>query len=294
MGEKELKKESFVRSLKIMALLVFVFLVLAFKLVMAEIINNEAVVSMVKAELGEELIITKIKTSQRQFDVSTEDILKLKKEGVGDNIIKVMLETSIKKTDTSEQKTVSSGSDQGILPLEKEQRRSENKDHNRDDIYYARCNLKVIKGNHITWVNWQSTPTFIPVGTKLKVIKSGSTASIINVETGSSYTLDIGGDGETLLEKFVTKKPIDINQFSGDIQSNIRSTVARVGMTKEEVYIAMGPPTNVSSTRTNTMTYENIMSNDVWVYARRRFGKNIGVVFDPGTGRVNRTEGIWK
>ena len=23
-----------------------------------------------------------------------------------------------------------------------------------EDIYYARCNLKVIKGKYITWVNW--------------------------------------------------------------------------------------------------------------------------------------------
>jgi hypothetical protein len=41
------------------------------------------------------------------------------------------------------------------------------------------------------------------------------------------------------------------------------------------------------------MTYENIMAGDLWVYARRRFGKNIGVAFDPTTGKVNRTEGIW-
>ncbi|OHB99851.1 MAG: hypothetical protein A2Z57_02670 [Planctomycetes bacterium RIFCSPHIGHO2_12_39_6] len=162
-----------------------------------------------------------------------------------------------------------------------------------EDIYYARCNLKVVKGNCITWVNWQSTPSFIPAGTKLKVSRAGSTASVVNAETGSSYTLDIGADGNAFLEKFITKTPVDISKFSADVQSNIRSTVARVGMTKEEVYIAMGPPTNISNARTNTMTYENIMGADLWVYARKRFGKNIGVAFDPATGKVNRTEGIW-
>lgn len=86
-----------------------------------------------------------------------------------------------------------------------------------DDIYYARCNLKVLKGNEITWVNWQSSPTFIPAGTKLKVTKTGSNASLINAETGASYTLDIGADGDMFLAKFVTKKPVDISTFPPNV-----------------------------------------------------------------------------
>lgn len=162
-----------------------------------------------------------------------------------------------------------------------------------DEIYYARCNLKVLKGNQITWVNWQSSPTFIPAGTRLKVTQSGSTASLVNAETGSSYTLDIGADGNAFLEKFVTKKPVDIKKFSPAIQADIRGAVIKVGMTKEQAYIAMGPPNKVSGSRTNTMTYEDIMGSDQWIYARRRFGKDIGIAFDSGTGLVNRTEGIW-
>ena len=60
--------------------------------------------------------------------------------------------------------------------------------------YYARCNLKVLKGRHITWVNWQSSPTFIPVGTKLRVARDGKNATLLNQETGSIYTLDIGNE----------------------------------------------------------------------------------------------------
>jgi hypothetical protein len=165
--------------------------------------------------------------------------------------------------------------------------------HCEEDFYFARCNLKVLKGNQITWINWQSAPTFIPVGTKLRVTKSGSTASVTNIETGASYTLDIGADGDEFLKKFVTKKPVIIKQFPPDIQANIRDAVIKVGMTKEQAYIAMGPPTNISDVRTNTKTYEDIMASDLWVYARRRFGKNIGIAFDPVTGKVNRTEGIW-
>ena len=292
------------KSFKVTALLISIFFVITFKLAVAETITNETIVTMVKAGLGEELIIGKIGISQSQFDVSTKSILKLKEEGVSEKIIKTMLEAST-KSDTPEQITVptvnpveSSNLGEKAPPIEKEQKESgtttSNIDPREENIYYARCNLKVIKGNYVSWVNWQSTPTFIPVDTKLKVTRSGSTASIVNVETGSSYTLDIGADGDAFLEKFVTKKAVDINKFPFDVQSNIKNTVARVGMSKEEVYTAMGPPTNISNARTNTMTYENIMSADLWVYARRRFGKNIGVAFDPSTGRVNRTEGIWK
>lgn len=165
--------------------------------------------------------------------------------------------------------------------------------HSEDDLYYARCNLKVIKGNEITWVNWQAAPTFVPAGTKLRVTQKGSTASLVNDETGTSYTLDIGADGKVFLEKFVTKTPVDITKFPGEVQADIRNAVAKIGMTKEQVYIAMGPPTEIGTSRTNTMTYKNIMDSDLWTYARRRFGKKIGVAFEPGTGTVNRTEGIW-
>jgi hypothetical protein len=62
----------------------------------AEILTNDTIVTMVKASLSEELILSKIKTSQNQFDVSTESILKLKGEGVGEKIIQAMIEASTK------------------------------------------------------------------------------------------------------------------------------------------------------------------------------------------------------
>ena len=163
----------------------------------------------------------------------------------------------------------------------------------QEDVYYARCNLKVTDGKEITWINWQAAPTFVPVGTKLQVTKKKDSATLVDLGTKAAYTLDIGAEGDVYLEKFVAKRPADIAQFSEEVQANIRQAVAKVGMTKEQVYIAMGPPTNVGKDRTNKMTYDQIMASNLWVYARRRFAKNIGVAFDPATGLVNRTEGIW-
>ena len=69
---------------------------------------------------------------------------------------------------------------------------------------------------------------------------------------------------------------------------------ARTGMTKEEVCIAMGPPAWITAGNSDNKTYDNIMASNLWVYKRSRFGKNIGVEFNPSTGTVIRTEGIWR
>lgn len=263
-----------------------VFLIFAAILIMAvyvvaeEILTNETIIKMVNAKLGESLIINKIKNSKTNFDLSTDAIIKLKEVGVSEKIIEALMsggeiKNKTKPAEQSQTQPAPTNAPQG------------------DDIYYARCNLKVLKGNQITWINWQSAPTFIPVGTELKVTKQGSTAILINTKNSSSYTLDIGSDGDAYLEKFVTKTPVDITKFPGVIQAEIRDAVIKIGMTKEQAYIAMGPPTEVSSSKTNGMTYENIMSADLWIYARRRFGKNIGIGFDPASGIVKRTEGIW-
>lgn len=159
--------------------------------------------------------------------------------------------------------------------------------------YFARCNLKILKGNYITWVNWQSAPTFIPVGTPLRIESNGEKVTIKELKTGRYYTLDVGAKGNIYLEKFITKNPVDITQFPDKIQNHIKNAVARIGMSKEQVYYAMGPPAWADE-KTNLLSYEDIMDCDLWVYKRRRFGKNIGVAFDFNTGKVNNTEGIWR
>lgn len=164
-----------------------------------------------------------------------------------------------------------------------------------DNAYYARCNLKVLKNDSITWVNWQSTPGLVPVDTKLKVTRSGANATFIREDNGQKYEVDLGADGEAYLQKFVSQKPVNVSRFAQDVQKNIKNAVAKVGMTKEQVYIAMGPPARVTAggASAQRMSYEDIMGADLWVYARKRFGKNIGVAFDSQTGLVSRTEGIW-
>lgn len=162
------------------------------------------------------------------------------------------------------------------------------------NIYYARCNLKIIKGNYITWINWQAAPEYLPVSTKLKVGIKGNKVILADVNTEKKYTLDTGSKGDMFLEKFIAKNVVNIDQYPEDIQDNIKDAVARIGMTKEQVYVAMGPPAWITSGNTDNKTYEDIMDSNLWVYKRNRFGKNIGVEFNSSTGQVSRTEGIWR
>lgn len=163
-----------------------------------------------------------------------------------------------------------------------------------DGAYYARCNLKVLKGNQITWVNYQSAPSFIPAGTKLKVTKSSSTATLLDAATNVSYSLDAGASGDQFIEKFVTKTPVSLDKFPENVQADIKQAVPRIGMTKEQVYLAMGPPPYIDGKNvTQNLTYDAIMKGNLWVWRRMKIGKTIGVEFDPASGTAKRVEGVW-
>jgi len=163
------------------------------------------------------------------------------------------------------------------------------------DTYFARCNLKVVKGSLISWVNWQSTQDIVPVGRKLEVnYNGGKKAQLKDPKTNKEYTLILGAKGEQYLKKFVTKRRTSIKNFPSSVKKEIKVGLANIGMNKKQVYIAMGPPANADGRNTNLMTYNDIMKTNLWVYKRRRFGKNIGVQFNAESGKVSRTEGIWR
>lgn len=161
-----------------------------------------------------------------------------------------------------------------------------------EETMYARSNLKVIKGNKITWVNYQSAKEFIPAGAKLKVTVSGDSATFVDKD-GTSYAVELGASGDAFLAKFVTKNPVNIDKYSDKVTADIKKAIITVGMTNEQAYVAMGAPAYVDGkNKTDSSTYEDIMKAKMWVYKRSTFGKNIGIEFD-NNGKVTRTEGIW-
>jgi len=58
----------------------------------SDTLTNENVLTLIKSGLPPSLIITKIKTSVTKFDVSTNELIKLKSEGVPDEIINTMID----------------------------------------------------------------------------------------------------------------------------------------------------------------------------------------------------------
>jgi hypothetical protein len=55
-------------------------------------LTNDAVIKMVKAGLGEDIIVSTIKTQPAQFATSADDLIALKKAGVSDRILSAMLD----------------------------------------------------------------------------------------------------------------------------------------------------------------------------------------------------------
>lgn len=57
-----------------------------------ETLTNEDVVLMTQAGLGKDLIVQKVKDSNGNYDVSAKILIELKKAGVDDEVLKIMLE----------------------------------------------------------------------------------------------------------------------------------------------------------------------------------------------------------
>lgn len=71
-----------------------------------ETLTNEDVVLMTQAGLGTELIIAKVKDSDGNYDVSAKSLIELKKAGVADEVLKIMLEKPKKSAEPVVQKNV--------------------------------------------------------------------------------------------------------------------------------------------------------------------------------------------
>jgi hypothetical protein len=63
-------------------------------LLRAETLDNQAVVMLTQAGLGPDAVIAKIRTSTSNFDLSTEQLVRLKQSRVSDSVIAAMLEAS--------------------------------------------------------------------------------------------------------------------------------------------------------------------------------------------------------
>ncbi|HTI08593.1 MAG TPA: hypothetical protein VL832_08555 [Puia sp.] len=75
----------------------------------AEILTNANVITMTKAGLGNMIIISKIESSTCKFDLSTNGLIDLKKQGVGDDVVKSMMDKSSGKPAVAKSDAVAVG-----------------------------------------------------------------------------------------------------------------------------------------------------------------------------------------
>ena len=62
----------------------------------AETLNNATVIELVKAGIGNDALIAKIKATEGKYDLSTDDLIELKNEGVSSDVIAAMIGASSK------------------------------------------------------------------------------------------------------------------------------------------------------------------------------------------------------
>lgn len=60
----------------------------------SEVLTNESVITMMKASLSPTIIVSKIRASKTKFDVSTDELIRLKDAKVPDDIVNAMVEAS--------------------------------------------------------------------------------------------------------------------------------------------------------------------------------------------------------
>jgi hypothetical protein len=65
-----------------------------------EVLTNQQVVAMTKARLSPVIIIGKIRTSKTNFNLATEELMRLKSENVPDEVVAAMMEASNSKATT--------------------------------------------------------------------------------------------------------------------------------------------------------------------------------------------------
>jgi hypothetical protein len=79
--------------------------------VSAETLNNDSIISLAKAGLGNDAIIAKIKSSASTFDLSTNSLISLKASGVADAVIAAMLDASSRPNTTVSNLATSNSAD---------------------------------------------------------------------------------------------------------------------------------------------------------------------------------------
>ena len=151
-----------------------------------------------------------------------------------------------------------------------------NEDIDTNQTYYTLHSFRHEKGRHLT-TNYQRG-AFVPVNTKvkilafdedeiiLKLLKSDQEVAIVNVFKYSQAST------KQIFKRMFSKKKTTLGKISKKMKKNIKWGIAKTGMSKKQVLIALGYPPGHQTPSTEM---------DQWRYWKNRFNTMM-LYFDDG------------
>ena len=146
---------------------------------------------------------------------------------------------------------------------------------------YNRVGLRVLEKNVIWYMNYYHTGTLIPVGSEC-TINSISRGKIKFTVQGKGYKLVewlIDGDASNLDQSFAKyfvkgKKEVGLDNVNPQFYDSVISGYDEVGMSKEEILMALGYPAYLGIRDPTTLhTREYILKQNDWYYMKSRFNR---------------------
>jgi hypothetical protein len=197
-----------------------------------ESITNETIVKMVNAKVGDTLVIRKIRTSKTSFDLSTDAIINLKKEGVSDKVIEEMMNAEEKRGEviTRDESKIPPASE---IPMHGSQTQVYIllKDGIRVPMPYAMAGNDYTRGKFLIFDESGSSLVYSLTGEKSQTgIVDAKPTFLVNLQSGLSQEI-VNIKDELMLAKLDPKKGLRYVAFT---TKGMRHTVSG---TKQEIEV---------------------------------------------------------
>jgi len=245
----------------------------------ASAMNNGDVIKMVKAGLSEETIVAAIQKEPRDYDTSTDGIIRLKEAGVSEALIKQILALKAEASAPGAASPPSPSFAQSFPRIAPPKIQPE-----VGKEYFTRYTFHEEKNEHVT-TNY-ARGAVVPINTPVTLVSMAGTQIVLRTDTGQQLKIK---NEDKYTKKSITEiaslmlsaEKTPLEKLPDEVASAVRSGEMRKGMTKELVLMARGyPPAHETPS----------LDGDRWVYWSSRFVKQT-IVF--ANGRLTEGRGLY-
>ena len=234
--------------------------------------NNDDVIKMVQAGLGEDTIIMAIKgDDDREYDTSAMGLIQLKEAKVSEAIIQAMINDA-QGEGTS---TASRSSPLSFNTVDRNEVMPPEISPQVGNTYYTRINFWHEKGKS-SGTNY-SRGVLVPINTRVKLVNRRRGTFTVELPGGEEVRIEnvekfTGLSNAEFPSRYLADAETKIDLYGEDLARQIRTGVMRLGMTKDHVLLTRGhPPVHETPS----------LESDQWVYWSSRFVK-LTLVFENG------------